>query len=129
MTTDPDQVFEDAALVLDLALAGDGAAVADTFDAVVKRAGAEGVYEVAWCLASEMAGDGQQAGPWQLDFPGIDGADYDERWVARFVSAYLNDDEPTGEALIGAAVADGQLDSCLMMLAGSTVATLRRREG
>jgi hypothetical protein len=127
VTTDPDQVFEDAALVLDQALAGDGAAVADTFDAVVKRAGTEGAYEVAWCLAGEMAGDGPQPGPWRLDFPEIDVAHYDARWVARFVSAYLNDDEPTGEALIGAAVADGQLDRCLLMLAGSTVATLRRR--
>ena len=46
---------------------------------------------------------------------------YDARWVARFVSAYANADTPTGEALFGAAMADGQLSTCLMTLAGSTV--------
>ena len=49
------------------------------------------------------------------------------RWVARFVSAYMNGDFPTGEALFGAAIADGQLPDCLLALAGSTVATLRHR--
>ncbi len=48
--------------------------------------------------------------------------------MARFVSAYANADTPTGEALFGAAMADGQLSECLMTLAGSTVATLKRRE-
>ena len=47
--------------------------------------------------------------------------------AARFVSAYANADPPTGEALFGAALADGQLSECLMTLAGSTIATLRQR--
>ncbi|MBV1852044.1 hypothetical protein [Catellatospora tritici] len=127
MTVDPDHAFEDAALILDQALAGDGKAVAGTFDAVVKREGASGAYNVAWCLAGELAGDGLRKGPWALDYPEIDEAQYDARWVARFVSAYVNEDEPTGEALVGAALADGRLPECLLTLAGSTVATLRRR--
>ena len=64
-----------------------------------------------------------------MDYPDIDEAGYDTRWVARFVSAYVNHDEPTGEALFGAAIADGRLPECLMTLAGSTAATLRHRDG
>lgn len=124
MASQPDQAFEDAALVLDQALAGDSEAVAGTLAEVVKG---DGAYQVALCLAGAMAGDGLPAGQWRLDFPGIDQAGYDARWVARFVSAYVNDDELTGEALFGAAVADGRLPECLMTLAGSTAATLRRR--
>jgi hypothetical protein len=48
--------------------------------------------------------------------------------VARFVSAYANADSRTGEALFGAAMADGKLSECLMTLAGSTIATLRQRD-
>lgn len=120
-------VFEDAALVLDQALAGDSAAVEGTLAEVVKRSGDEGVYQLARCLAGALAGDGLRPGGWRLDFPNIDEAAYDARWVARFVSAYVNDDEPTGAALFGAAKADGRLRECLMTLAGSTAATLRRR--
>jgi hypothetical protein len=127
VVTEPSGVFEDAALVLDQALAGDGEAVAGTLAAVVKRAGDEGVYQVARCLAGALAGDGLPAGGWQLDFPNIDDAAYDTRWVARFVSAYVNGDEPTGAALFGAAKADGMLPECLLTLAGSTAATLRHR--
>jgi hypothetical protein len=125
VASEPDQAFEDAAIVLDQALAGNSAAVAGTLDAVVKR---DGAYEVAICLAGALAGDGLREGGWSLDFPGIDEADYDARWVARFVSAYVNHDEHTGEALFGAAVADGQLPQCLMTLAGSTAATLKARQ-
>lgn len=128
MTADPDHVFEDAALVLDQALAGDGVAVAGTFDSVVEREGVSGAYHVAWCLAGAMAGDGLRKGPWTLEFPEIEDAGYDARWVARFVSAYVNHDQPTGEALIGAAMADGWLPECLLTLAGSTVATMRHRK-
>ena len=53
---------------------------------------------------------------------------YDARWVARFVSAYVNADASTGTALFNAALADGELPNCLLTLAGSTVATLRRRD-
>lgn len=127
VTADPDHVFEDAALVLDQALAGDGEAVTGTFDAVVQRDGVSGAYHVAWCLAGAMAGDARR-GAWTLDFPEIDEAGYDARWVARFVSAYVNHDQPTGEALFGAAIADGRLPECLLTLAGSTVATIRSRE-
>ena len=56
-----------------------------------------------------------------------DTAGYDARWVARFVSAYVNSDPGTGEALFGAALADGQLPACLVALADSAVATLQRR--
>ncbi|SCE78572.1 hypothetical protein GA0070612_1039 [Micromonospora chokoriensis] len=99
------------------------------FDAVVDRAGLSGAYGVAWCLAATMLGDTPAAGGAALDFPGIDQAEYDTRWVARFVSAYANRDEPTGEALFGAAAADGLLPDCLLTLAGSTIATLRSRAG
>jgi hypothetical protein len=128
VVNEPGEAFEDAALVLDQALAGDTAGVAGTLADVVKRAGDQGIYEVARCLAGAIAGDGLRPGGWRLDFPNIDNAAYDTRWVARFVSAYVNDDESTGEALFGAAKADGKLPECLMTLAGSTAATLRRRD-
>jgi hypothetical protein len=127
VTGDSHGVFEDAALVLDRALAGDSDAVSDTFNEVVGKAGVSGVTAVAWCLASTIAGDGQPSGHWSLEFPGIEEATYDARWVARFVSAYLNEDMPTGQALIGAADAEGLLPECLLTLAGSTAATLRQR--
>jgi hypothetical protein len=118
---------EDVASVLRSALAGDEAAVVGTFDAVVDRKGVDAAYNVAWGLAARMVGDDRPQGPWRLDFPGIDEATYDTRWVARFVSAYANGDSSTGVALFGAAMADGKLSQCLTTLAGSAVATLRRR--
>ncbi|SDY24494.1 hypothetical protein SAMN05444365_1011181 [Micromonospora pattaloongensis] len=127
MTDVPPDARDDAAQVLHCALAGDSDAVVDTFDAVVDRSGMAGAYDVAWCLAAAMVGDSVPHGTWTLDFPGIDEARYDARWVARFISAYANSDVPTGEALFGAALADGQLPECLLTLAGSAVATLRRR--
>ncbi|MEV0719241.1 hypothetical protein [Asanoa sp. NPDC050611] len=123
----PPDAVDDAAQVLRLALDGDSDAVASAFDAVVDRSGVVGAYDVAWCLAATMVGDGVPVGRWTLDFPDIDEAGYDTRWVARFVSAYANSDASTGEALFGAALADGQLPECLLTLAGSAVATLRRR--
>jgi hypothetical protein len=129
VTSVPPEAYEDAAQVLQSALAGDTDAVVGTFDAVVDRAGVAGAYDVAWCLAATMVGDGVPGGAWTLDFPGIDEAEYDARWVARFVSAYVNQDASTGAALFGAAIADGQLPECLLTLAGSAVATLRRRSG
>ncbi|HEY8532421.1 MAG TPA: hypothetical protein VIL44_00880 [Micromonospora sp.] len=127
MTDLPSQARRDAAQVLKCAFAGDSAAVVDTFTAVVSRAGVAGAYDVAWCLAAAMVGEDVPRGVWTLDFPGIDDARYDARWVARFISAYANADASTGEALFGAAIADGQLPECLLTLAGSAVATLRRR--
>ncbi|GIF69656.1 hypothetical protein Ais01nite_76910 [Asanoa ishikariensis] len=123
----PPDAVDDAAQVLRLALDGDSDAVANAFDAVVDRSGVVGAYDVAWCLAATMVGDSVPVGRWTLDFPDIEDAGYDTRWVARFVSAYANSDAPTGEALFGAALADGQLPECLLTLAGSAVATLRRR--
>jgi hypothetical protein len=124
----PQHALDDAAHLLRCALAGDSDAVVGSLDAVVDRSGVGGAYDVAWCLAAAMVGvDVPLGGPWTLDFPGIDEARYDRRWVARFVSAYANGDLPTGEALFGAAIADGQLPDCLLALAGSTVATLRHR--
>ncbi|MFV2018558.1 hypothetical protein [Micromonospora sp. LOL_023] len=122
-----DESFTDAAEILRSALAGDSDGVAGAFDAVVDRDGVAGAYDVAWCLAATMVGDDAPVGGWTLDFPGIDEARYDARWVARFLSAYANSDASTGEALFGAALADGQLSECLLTLAGSAVATLRRR--
>jgi hypothetical protein len=119
--------YEDAEAVLRLALSNDREAVAGKFDAVVNRSGVRGAYDVAVCLAATMVGDDVHRGAWTLDFPGIDEATYDKRWVARFVSAYVNADASTGAALFSAALADGQLPNCLLTLAGSTVATLRRR--
>jgi hypothetical protein len=129
VTDVPQQTLDDATAVLRSALAGDGDAVVGTFDAVVDRSGVEGAYGVAWCLAATMVGTAPPPGTCALDFPGIDQAGYDTRWVARFVSAYANRDADTGEALFGAAMADGLLPDCLLTLAGSTVATLRSRAG
>jgi hypothetical protein len=123
----PDDVFDDVALVLRSALAGDGDGVVDAFDKATNRGGVVGAYEVAWGLAGATVGDGIALGPWRLEFPGIDEATYDTRWVARFLSAYANADEASAEALFGAAIADGKLPQCLLTLAGSAVATLRRR--
>jgi len=128
VTEVPQHAFDDAALVLQSALSGDSDAVVDTFDAVVDRNGVVGAYDVAWCLAATMVGECVPSGFVSLDYPSIEQARYDARWVARFVSAYVNADTPTGEALFGAAMADGQLSECLMTLAGSTVATLKHRE-
>ncbi|GAB1688214.1 hypothetical protein [Krasilnikovia sp. M28-CT-15] len=128
MTDVPQHALDDAAQVLHCALSGDSDAVVDTFDAVVDRSGVVGAWDVAWCLAAAMVGrDVVRGGAWTLEFPGIDDARYDKRWVARFVSAYANGDVPTSEALFSAAIADGQLPDCLLTLAGSTVATLRHR--
>jgi hypothetical protein len=123
----PDEAYDDAALVIRSALAGDGDAVVGTFDSVVDQRGVDAACDVAWCLAATMVGDDLARGPWRLEFPDIDGASYDTRWVARFVSAYANEDTSTAAALFNAALADGYLTDCLLMLAGSTVATLRRR--
>jgi hypothetical protein len=118
--------YDDAALILDSVLDDDLDGVVHQFHKVRLRDGDAGVYSVAVCLAATLVGDAK-AGPWALDFPDIDGAEYRSRWVARFVSAYVNDDEPTASALYGAALADGVLNECLVALAGSTIATLRRR--
>ena len=129
MTDVPQHAFEDAAHVLRCALSGDNDAEVGTLDEVVDRDGVVGAWDVAWCLAATMVGENLPlGGGWTLDFPGIDDARYDKRWVARFVSAYANDDVPTGTALFTVALVDGRLPECLLTLAGSTVATLRRRE-
>ncbi|MEV8515011.1 hypothetical protein [Dactylosporangium sp. NPDC051484] len=122
-----DETYQDAAQVLEWALAGDEDAVTHTFDSVVDRRGMSAAYDVAWRLAGEMVGDNPARGPWRLDFPDIDDANYDMRWVARFVSAYVNEDEPSATALFTVALVDGKLPECLLTLAGSTVATLKRR--
>lgn len=109
------------------ALAGEGDAVAGTFDAVVSREGVGGAYHVAWCLAATTVGDGLRPGRWSLDFPDIEDAGYETRWVARFLSAYANADDATGDALFRAAQTDGHLGDCLLALAGSAAATIRRR--
>jgi hypothetical protein len=121
------EVYQDAVAILDSALRGDRAAVVGRFEAAVSRGGLRTAYDVACCLAATMVGDPVPAGFAALDYPDIERAHYDARWVARFVSAYANADTPTGEALFGAAIADGCLAECLTTLAGSTVATLRRR--
>ncbi|HLT10944.1 MAG TPA: hypothetical protein VK028_09075 [Micromonosporaceae bacterium] len=123
----PPEVYRDAAAVIDSAIRGDREGVAGVFDEAVKRAGMRGAYDVACCLAATLVGDAPVGGFAALDFPDIDRARYDARWVARFITAYANADASTGQALFGAAVADGQLAECLMTLAGSTVATLKRR--
>lgn len=127
MTGGNSDPYDDATLVLGLALGGDADAVAEEIDGVVQRSGVTGAYDVAICLAATMVGDDLGRGGAALEFPGIDNAPYDARWVARFVSAYANADRMTGEALFGAAVADGQLPACMMTLTGSTLATLRHR--
>ena len=127
MADQPGNTYDDVALVLRSALAGDGDAVVDTFDSVVDRKGIGAAYDVAWELAAATVGGGLARGPWRLEFPGIEDAAYDTRWVARFLSAYANADPSTGAALFGAAVADGKLPQCMLTLVGSALATLRRR--
>lgn len=128
LVSDPgDETRDDASLVIQSALAGDADAVVTTFDNVVDRRGMSAAYDVAWHLAGAMVGGNIISGPWRLDFPDIEDANYDTRWVARFVSAYANNDDATGTALFTVALVDGRLNECLKMLAGSTVATLRRR--
>ena len=122
-----DETYQDAAQVLQSALAGDEDAVVHTFDSVVDRRGMSAAYDVAWRLAGEMVGDNLARGPWRLDFPDIDDANYDKRWVARFVSAYVNEDVTSATALFTVALVDGKLPECLLTLAGSAVATLKRR--
>jgi hypothetical protein len=119
--------YDDAQMILGAALGGDHVAIADGFEDVVKRGGIGGAYHVALCLAATMVGDDLLGGGAALEYPGIDEASYDARWVARFVSAYVNADRPTGEALVTAAVVDGQFSACMVTLAGSTLETLRRR--
>lgn len=121
--------YDDAAAILRLALGGDADSVEAEVKSVVSRSGVRGAYRMAVCLAATMIGDGDglTATGAALDYPGIDRAPYDARWVARFVSAYVNADEPTGQALFAAAVADGQLPTCMTTLTGSTLATLRSR--
>ena len=96
-------------------------------ETVVGGTGVPGALGVAWCLAGTITGDGHPSGPWSLEFPDIDQARYDARWVTRFISAYLNGDEHTAFALVGAPHSDGRLNDCLLTLAGSTVATLHHR--
>ncbi len=127
MTGPENHPYDDAERVLRLALSDDRDAVAGTFEEVVDRSGVPGAYDLAVCLVATIIGDDVRPGSWTLEFPGIDDAAYDVRWVARVVSAYLNSDPATVEALFGAAVADGQLGECLMALAGSAAATLRNR--
>ncbi|GIJ50057.1 hypothetical protein Val02_69430 [Virgisporangium aliadipatigenens] len=125
--TDAQEVRADAAEVLRSAFAGDGAGVVGAFDALVDRGGVGAVYDVAWCLAATMVGERLVTGPWRLEFPDIEDATYDTRWVARFLSAYANADQMTAEALFRVAQVDGKLEQCLLTLAGSAVATMRRR--
>jgi hypothetical protein len=122
-------IYADAAHIIDSAVQGDRAKAVDTLDAVVDRGGVRGAYDLACCLAATLVGDAAAGRFAALDFPGIDDVNYDARWVARFVSAYANADAPNSQALFGAAMADGQLANCLISLAGSTAATLRRRDG
>lgn len=122
----PQEVYQDAQAIIDSALRGDREGVVGRFEAAVNRGGLRTAYDVACCLAATMVGD-RPAGFAALDYPDIERARYDARWVARFVSAYANADPSTGQALFGAAMADGLLAECLTTLAGSTVATLRQR--
>jgi hypothetical protein len=123
----PHEIYQDAAVVLELALSGDRDGVTGAVDAVVHRGGVRGAYDLACSLAAVLVGDAPAAGFATLEFPSIEKARYDARWVARFVTAYVNADTPTGEALFSTAMADGYLSECLMTLAGTTVETLRRR--
>jgi hypothetical protein len=127
--TDPSEVQADAAQVLRSAFAGDGAGVVGAFDALADRGGVEAACDLAWRLAATMVGNDLATGRWTLDFPDIERAAYDARWVARFLSAYANADQSTATALFRAAQVDGKLEQCLLMLAGSAVATMRRHQG
>ncbi len=123
---EPSPARRDAEEVLRRALAGQDAEAAGVLRSVLRRGGVNRAYEVAWQLAASTVGDLRQ-GVWALDFPGIDEAVYEAKWVARFLSAYANGDTDTGSALCRVAAADGHLHACLATLAGSAAATIRRR--
>jgi hypothetical protein len=125
--TDPHYVQADAAQVLRSAFAGDGAGVVGAFETTRDRGGDDAACALAWGLAAAVVGEGLAVGPWRLDFPDIEHAAYDARWVAQFLSAYANADQSTAAALFRAALLDGKLEACLLMLAGSAVATMKRR--
>ena len=111
------------------ALAGDGDAVVGAFDAVVDRAGLAGAYGVAWCLAATMVGDATPPGPARSTSPASNRPTTTPAgWPASSARTPTGRAD-TGEALFGAAMADGLLPDCLLTLAGSTVATLRSRAG
>ncbi len=59
----PDEAFEDVALVLRSALAGDGDGVVDAFDKAATRRGVVGAYDLAWTLAGATIGDDLATGP------------------------------------------------------------------
>lgn len=96
-------------------------------DTVVDTAGTAQAYDLAWCLAAAAVGEVAPWSSWSLEFPDIDDAAYETRWVARFLSAYANADADTADALWCTATVDGRLSECLMTLAGSAAATIRRR--
>jgi len=127
--SEPDEVTADAAEVLRSAFAGDGAGVVGAFEITAESGGVDAACALAWRLAAATVGDRLAAGPWRLEFPDIEHAAYDARWVARFISAYVNADRSTAAALFRAAQLDGKLEACLLMLAGSAVATMKRRPG
>jgi hypothetical protein len=126
VTNHADGVLADAELVLRSALAGDSTRVVTTVETLLDEGGYDSAYKVACYLAASTVGR-LATGPWRLDFPDIEQASYDARWVARFLSAYANADPPMATALFSAALADRQLRPCLLTLAGSAVATLRRQ--
>lgn len=118
-----------AAEMLDRAIAGEDDEAAGACRAALGTAGTAGAYDMGWWLASAALGTRVARGGWRLDFPQVDEAPYETRWVARFLSAYANADIATAAALIRVADADGQLACCLSTLAASAAATLRRRHG
>ena len=66
MTDSVDEARTDADQVLRSALAGDGAAVVEVFDAAASRGGMPAACEVAWRLAATMVGEPVADGPWRL---------------------------------------------------------------
>ena len=81
MTSGDRDAYDDAQMILGVALAGDHTAVTDGLDDVVNRAGITGAYHVALCLAATMVGDEFLAGAFPtggatLEYPGIDEATF-----------------------------------------------------
>ncbi|MBG6139467.1 hypothetical protein [Longispora fulva] len=124
-----DEIGDHVHAVLAAGVVGDLDGAMRSVDEIVAEHGAWAVYDLAGAIVTEMLGDFRQpedAEFWTLDFPGIESAGYDLRWVARFISAHANGEEDTARALYRAAVNDEEIRPCLGALVTSAIATLRR---
>jgi hypothetical protein len=126
-----DEIGNHVHAVLAAGVAGDLAGAMRSVDEIVAEHGAWGAYDLAGAMVAELVSELRPADEdmfWTLDFPGIESASYDVRWVARFISSYVNGEEDMSRALYEAAIAEGEFQSCLGTLVSSTLAVLGRSD-